>query len=126
MPKRQTKRKVLIRYVGRRPDDPLALLEAVEEAFRPKDIEISVEIDEESPPMSPNEQVETMAREAAAQTLDERHRDIQNADSSDQRSVTTSRRRIATWVSGLFKSGWGAFVSSFESSGRWATLFGGA
>ena len=68
---RQTNRKVCLTYVGREPKDPRALLEAIEEVFRPKDVEISVGSAEAQPsPDKPNEQLETEAREASAERLD--------------------------------------------------------
>jgi len=43
MAKRRTKRKVTVTFKGRSPHDPKAYLHAVEEVFKPGEIEIEVD-----------------------------------------------------------------------------------
>lgn len=120
MAKRQTKRKVIIRYVGRNPDDPLALLEAVEEVFRPKDIEISVQSDDDDTEQStPNEQLETKAREAAAQTLDERAAE----DKRDKKDPEKAKKRLRAWIAEKIVVGWKIFVKILPTLQKVKELF---
>lgn len=112
MPKRQMKRKVVIHLKQRDPSDPSLLLQAVEKAFRPREIEISVEEpSNEAPPAIPDEQLETAVREHAAEVLDEQDRRLREAPrgraarpklQATKRRTRNLRNRLKVWVT----AGW--------------------
>ena len=88
--KRQTKRKVTIVLLPRVPDDPRDLLQAIEETFRPGEIEVRVESPGGSKPCSvlPRRAARDPAREHAAEVLDERDRRAREAPAE---AVTADR-----------------------------------
>ena len=120
MAKRQTKRKVTIKYVGRNPDDPHALLEAVEEVFRPRDIEICVQsaTDDLAEP-KPNEQLETKGREAAAQALDKRNAEVKPSEQDPKEA----KRRLRSWIADRIAAGWKVFVKILPTLQKVKELF---
>ncbi len=113
MPKRQTKRKVIIHLKQRNPSDPLPLLQAVEEAYRPREIEIIVEEPSDPPdaaPPIPDEQLETAAREHAAEVLDEQDRRLREAPKGRAAKPQSTRRGIRNWLKKWVAAGWRIFV----------------
>ena len=120
MPKRQTKRKVIIKYVGRNPDDPLALLEAIEEVFRPKDIEISVqEVDDNQSNVIPDEQLETQAREVVAKELDKRDTEV----NAPELAPEEAKQRTRSWLAEKVAAGWALGVKILPTLQKVKELF---
>lgn len=99
---RPKKRKVRVVFQGREPEDPLTLLLAVEEAFRPIVLEIEVrEREDESAIVAPvaNEELETIAITAAAKALDEndeRHR-VKRSESKALSDDLPSAETLKGW-----------------------------
>lgn len=110
MAKGPTKRTVIITLRQRNPDDPRALLQAIEDVFRPGKIEITVESPEgiEAAPSCPDEQLETAAREHAAEVLDAQDRrareDPPEPVSADRSS--SKARRVRAWLAAKVAAGW--------------------
>ena len=114
MAKRQTKRTVRIRYVGRDPDDPLSLLEAVEQVFRPRVIEIEVSADSASETAETSladEPLETRVREKVGELLDARDATAaQRTESSSPDGLIEKRGRIRSWIANRIAAGWQVLV----------------
>lgn len=101
MAKRQTNRKVIIRFVVRNTQDPLQYLNAVEAAFRPKEIEISV--DSATDVGIPDEQLETEVSAVITESLDAKDAISQPPSNCD---VEKTRQSIMSWILGKISSGW--------------------
>ncbi len=115
MAKRPIRRKVLIVYEGRDPNDSAALLRAVADELRPRDVEIHVK--PPSPgadlPSRPDEQLELRATERTAQALDQKDRGVRaapkeatSAPADLARGLVTKRQRLIAWVGRLVARGW--------------------
>lgn len=115
MAKRRTNRKVTIHFKGRSPEDPLWYLNAVEEAFRPQNIDVVVS--EAAGPSVSNEPLETLAREHVANILDEKAKCPASASTSTQadeaspserqvHEIGRSGAKLAARVIRLLKQGW--------------------
>ena len=109
MAKRPLKRSVKIVLKARDQRDPLPLFEAIEAAFRPGTIEITVEAEILEVPTHPNEQLETKAREYVAEELDRRNQEVADApptpaDTTDP--LPQKQRRLTVWLTGLVAVGW--------------------
>lgn len=119
MAKRPLKRKVTIVLRPRVPDDHRLLLQAVEDVFRPREIEITVEspAETEPAPSCPDEQLETAAREHAAEILDERDRQVRELHSTPKRATYSGegRRKVNAWVTAKLKAGWRIFVRALPA-----------
>ncbi len=112
-------RRVTIAYRSRNPDDALRLLQAVEEALQPQEIIVSPEGVSESFDVA-DEQLETRAREKAAEVLDaedrRRSEPQQQADDSPVQidvGTTTPMTDFANrkttadgWVRAKLNAGW--------------------
>lgn len=106
--KRQTNRKVLIRFVGRNPEDPVELLEAIEDVFRPKDIEVQVETVESSNLVA-DEQLETLLRKKIADALDEneeKHQPEETSTVTNTENEPKARAAISKWIAEKARAGW--------------------
>ncbi|NQV24951.1 MAG: hypothetical protein HQ518_11345 [Rhodopirellula sp.] len=101
-PKRQTNRKVIVRFVGRDPKDPVDLLDAIESAFRPKDIEILVHGSDSALETTPDEQTETAVSAAVSRALDAKANRAESQPADEQQV----RKGIRAWMLEKVLSGW--------------------
>src|SRR5207249_3283173 len=102
MSKRPVARKITIVFENRDPNDSGKFLQAVEDAFRPKDLEIVV-----TSVGRPDEQLETEAREQASAILDKKDREHRSAPiAASKQAVEGKRRQILRWLQGLAARGW--------------------
>jgi hypothetical protein len=112
--KRQTKRKVVITLRPRVPDDPQVLLQAIEDVFRPGEIEITIESPDrtEAAPSCPDEQLETAAREHAAKVLDEQDRRMREAPPKriGANQAAEKGMKMGAWLAKKTATGWRIFV----------------
>jgi hypothetical protein len=128
MAKRQTKRKVTIRLVGRDPNDPLTLFVAIEDAFRPGSIEVVCERPEAvaEPLVVLDESLETQAREQAAEVLDEKDRQSKASPTPDARgpaeSSPTKMKSFQSWLTRKNAAGWRIVVKNLPVAGQVAGL----
>lgn len=120
MAKRQTKRLVVIHFRGRSPDDPRELLHAVEEVFKPGEIHVDVEPDDqdapERPSVVPDDETAQKAKDRAADLLDLKDREIREmeADLAELKVEPKSwakrekekRSALADWLKEKVKKGW--------------------
>ncbi|NQT14970.1 MAG: hypothetical protein HQ582_19600 [Planctomycetes bacterium] len=121
MAKRQTNRTVKIVFKVREPGDPKKYLSAVEEVFRPREVEVSVDASEEDlatgADLVPDEPLETKAREHVAELLDEKHREqlemekalgelMVDDPSSRAKWVKAERSRLRSVLHRYAKAGW--------------------
>lgn len=84
MAKRRTNRKITIRLKPRNPEDDLAILTNIDEAFRPQDIEIVVGETEDDSPRISNEPLETEVRKAAAEALEAKNKKEESQEDDDK------------------------------------------
>jgi hypothetical protein len=128
--KRRTNRRVVIRLKGRDPSDPLKLLLAVEEAFRPESVEVICERPEQPVDVmvALDERLETEAREQAAEVLDQKDRVSRTASKSQPASrgpeepAADEPKSIRTWLRERMRSGWRIVVKCLPTAGKVATL----
>lgn len=131
MAKRQTNRKITIRFTCREPKDPRIVLEAVEEVFRPK--EVDIEVGSEPNFGTPDEQLESQMAEEVRQVLDNRDREIKAdnkthqvmdpvadvAADSDMTPLPESsrllRQRVAVWMARHIPGGWTIVMKVLEA-----------
>ena len=122
MAKRQTNRKVQIRLRSRDPGDPTRIFNAIEEAFRPREIEVVIGPSDSVDNVGeyvPNEPLETKAREAASNYLDSKDEKLAGQpDASELERISDdhlesrmaqirdSENRLARWVGEKFNAGW--------------------
>jgi hypothetical protein len=121
MAKRRTKRKITIRFIGRDPNDSLRIFDEVERAFKPQEIEITVENVKLETPQA-NEELETKSREAVAQTLEDKDKAVaqeneavRHAGSTDDDTIvgkaTEKKTGMVQWMKAAIPKGWSIFAS---------------
>jgi len=112
---RPINRKVIIVFENRDPNDSAGLLRAVADELRPREVEIRVK--SPSPgtdlPAPPDEQLETQAREHAAQVLDQKDREVRSAQeeatpelADPAKDLAAKRQRVLAWLGRLVDRGW--------------------
>lgn len=115
MGNRPIKRRVVIVFESRDPNDSAGLLRAVADELRPREVEIRVKSPSPGvdPPTHPDEQLGTRARDHAAQVLDRRDREVQaapkeasSAPADPARDLATKRQRVIAWLGRLVARGW--------------------
>lgn len=120
MAKRQTNRKVTINFGGRDTTNPLTLLQAVEETFRPKEIEINATNPQESRERDlsetiANQELESLARDRVAKVLDARDAEETTIriDTGSTPMADRARKRASAenYVADLIGAGWSVFVT---------------
>jgi hypothetical protein len=107
---RPINRKVVIVYEGRDPNDSAGLLRAIAVELRPREVEIRVKSPSPGPP---DEQLETRAREHAAQVLDQKDREVRSAQeeatlepADPAKDLATKCHRVIAWLERLVARGW--------------------
>jgi hypothetical protein len=89
--KRPLKRKLKVVYENRDPNDDLALLQQLVDGIRPNDVEIHFK-----GPSLPDEQLETLAREHAAEVLDKKDREAASDPVPASPEVLAEKRQQAS------------------------------
>jgi hypothetical protein len=118
--KRQTKRKVVIAFKGRSPEDPKRYLDAVEEVFRPREIHVHVESGEQEAidhaRTIPDDELAQKAKNHAAVVLDLKDRQFREMQAdlaqlkiepeSWAKREKAKRSALAEWLKKWAKHGW--------------------
>jgi hypothetical protein len=102
------RRKVVIRFTSREPNDPLVFLKAVESAFRPLEIQVCIEQKPSSEaPAVVDERLEAEVADAVSRELARRNSQ-QTTAASTLRSpeIAKARSRVVRWINNSLKIGY--------------------
>lgn len=126
---RPKNRNIRLRIRARYPQDPLKYLKAIEEVFRPKELDIELQEEpassdktDETPLFTiPDEQLEQKFVDKARNHLDELAKKAerskrgkkQKKTSKTRQKVASKRKRIRAWLRSIAKEGYRITVKSF-------------
>jgi hypothetical protein len=123
---RSVKRKVVIVYEGRVPNDTDALLKSVADNLRPNEVEIRVSAEAVEPRILPDEQLEAHARERVEHLLDQNNQQVHSPGGKGEGRLKLGQSEAQTtkaWMLGLIANGWKFTVKMLPVIERAAKIF---